>query len=435
MLAAAFLACAVALTAGDAVFGQARPPANVPGIDKPVVVFSGPIAADTTWTADRYWVLRGAVFVANGATLTIEPGTTIVGELATIGTLVVEQGGRLIADGRADAPIVFTSDQPPGLRNRGDWGGLIINGRAPLNVPGGLAVGEGDTGIYGGTDPGDDSGILRYVRVEFAGIEFSPDNELNGIAFQGVGRGTVVDYVQVRYNKDDGVEFFGGTVDAKHLVLSAIGDDSMDWTDGWTGRVQFVVAHQRGDDADQGIEADNNGDNNDLLPRSAPTIYNLTLIGDPFTNFGNESDDGILVREGTAGTFRNFIVLGFKEYGVNLDQDATVAQAATGALSFRNGIVFGNGLLPNRANLDAAAQPFLGGAQQIRFEDPGLIDPFNHRNPNFRPYGTDALAGGSLMPVAVPPNDGFFEFAPFIGALSPDPELDWTQGWTSYDAP
>ena len=434
-IAAAIVAAVLAaLAAGDMVFSQAQPPVNVPGIDKPVVVFSGRITADTTWTADRYWVLRGVVFVSDGATLTIEPGTTVVGELATIGTLVVERGGTLIADGRADAPIVFTSDQPPGLRNRGDWGGLIINGRAPINIPGGVGVGEGDTGIYGGDDPDDSSGVLRYVRVEFAGIEFSPDNELNGIAFQGVGRGTIVDHVQVRYNKDDGVEFFGGTVDAKRVILSAIGDDSLDWTFGWTGRMQFLVVHQRGDDADNGVEADNNGNNNDLLPRSNPAIYNATFVGDPFFDYGNESDDGLLIREGTAGTFRNFIVLGFKEWGVNIDQDATVAQAQLGALTFRNGIVHGNGIVAGRGEVDPAAEPFLTAAHEIRLEDPGLIDPFNHTNPNFRPSGSGTLAAGG-MPVAMPPNDGFFEPAPFIGALSPDPALDWTTGWTDYSAP
>jgi hypothetical protein len=424
---------AAALAAGDIVRTQAGPPVNVPGIDKPVVVVSGRLTTDTTWTANHYWVLRGAVFVAEGATLTIEPGTTVVGELATTGTLVVERGGQLIADGRADAPIVFTSDQPPGLRNRGDWGGLILNGRAPINIPGAVGVGEGDTGIYGGTDPDDSSGILRYVRVEFAGIEFSPDNELNGIAFQGVGRGTIVDHVQVRYNKDDGVEFFGGTVDAKRVILSAIGDDSLDWTFGWTGRVQFLVVHQRGDDADNGIEADNNGNNNDLLPRSSPTIYNATIVGDPFFDYGNESDDGLLIREGTAGTLRNFIVLGFKEWGVNIDQNATIVQAEQGALTFRNGIVHGNGIVAGRGDLDAAAQPFLTAGEEIRFDDPGLIDPYNHTSPNFRPFAGALAAGG--MPAATPPGDGFFEAAPYVGALSPDPALDWTTGWTDYSAP
>jgi hypothetical protein len=404
---------------------------TVPGIDKPVVVVRGRLAGGHTWESRYYYVLRGAVFVNEGATLTIQAGTTVVGETATHGTLIVDRGGRIVADGTADAPIVFTSDQNIGERGRGDWGGLIINGRAPINIPGGVGLGEGDTGQYGGNDPNDDSGILRYVRVEYAGIEFSPDNELNGIAFQGVGRGTIVDYVQVKHNKDDGVEFFGGTVDVKHILLTSIGDDSMDWTFGWTGRGQYIVAQQSGDDADNGIEADNNGNNNDLLPRSNPTLYNLTFIGDPDTDEGNESDDGFEIREGTAATIRNFIVMGFKENGIDYSNTSTITQAQQGSLTLANGIVFGNGLLAG-ANFDSNSSPFLTQVPTIVVANPGLVDPFNLDQPNFRPAGLATLAGGQLAP-AIPPNDGFFEVTTFIGALSPDPAQDWTQGWTNFD--
>ena len=290
------------------------------------VVLSGNITANQLLTANNYYLLEGAVFVQDGATLVVEPGTTIFGEGASNGTLIVAQGGRLVANGTAEAPIVFTSDQFEGERDRGQWGGLIVNGRAPVNT--GLpAFGEGDTGEYGGTDPEDSSGILRYVRVEFAGIEFSPDNELNGIAFQGVGSGTVVDYVQVHFNQDDGIEFFGGTVNAKHLYCTGIRDDSFDWTDGWTGKGQFWVAQQRGDDADNGFEADNNGDDNEASPRSNPTIYNVTLVGDPD---GPESDTGLLLREGTAATLRNFIVIGFNAGGLDVDTESSITLANSG---------------------------------------------------------------------------------------------------------
>jgi hypothetical protein len=238
-------------------------------------------------------VLRGAVFIGEPARLIIEPGTRIIGETATRGTLIIERGAQIIADGTREQPIVFTSDQPIGQR------GSRRLGRPRHQRP---RAGEparrrrdrrGRHGIYGGNDPNDNSGILRFVRVEFAGIEFSPDNELNGIAFQGVGRGTIVDHIQVSFNKDDGIEMFGGTVDIKHVVLTGIGDDSIDWTFGWSGRLQFAVVQQRGDDADRGIEADNNGNNNDLLPRSNPTLYNVTLIGDP--------DDRLRPREHEVG--------------------------------------------------------------------------------------------------------------------------------------
>ena len=158
-----------------------------------------------------------------------------------------------------------------------------------MNIEGGQGLGEADTGVYGGDNPNDNSGILRYVRVEFAGVEFSPDNELNGIAFQGVGRGSTYEFIQVHMNRDDALEWFGGTADIKYAVASNAADDSFDWTFGWTGRAQFIAIHQRGDDADNGIEADNNEFNNNLLPRSNPQIYNMTICGDPDANEGAES--------------------------------------------------------------------------------------------------------------------------------------------------
>jgi len=402
------------------------PRVNVPGIDKPVRVLRGRFTSGTlTLTNDTYWLLRGAVFFQNTARLEVQPGTTIVGETATRGTLIIDRGAQIIADGTREAPIVFTSDQPVGGRARGDWGGLIINGRAPLNLPGGIGLGEGDTGAYGGDDPNDNSGVLRYVRVEYAGIEFSPDNELNGIAFQGVGRGTIVENIQVSHNKDDGIEMFGGTVDIKRAVLTYIGDDSIDWTFGWSGRLQFAIVQQRGDNADRGIEADNNGNNNDLLPRSNPTIYNITLVGDRSTAHGPESTTGMTLREGTAGTIRNAIVYGFKANGIQVSTPATLAQAASGALSVMHSIIFNNGT--NLHSSTSGLQARAGGT--LWQVDPQLTAPVNLTAPNFRPAaGSPALT----MAFAVPPNDGFFEVARFIGALDGNPANDWTLGWTDF---
>ena len=443
-LTALLLAGAAILLAGEAAFTQSTTSCrSVDGIDKPICVVSGAVTSDTTWGSDRYWVLRGAVFVDAPARLTIDAGTEIFGEFATNGTLIIARGAQILADGTADAPIVFSSDQPIGERGRADWGGLIINGRAPINVPGGEAVGEGDTGTYGGSDPTDDSGHLRYVRVEFAGTEFSPDNELNGIAFQGVGSGTEVDHVMVKYNKDDGLEFFGGTVAVKHVVLQGIADDSVDWTDGWTGKGQFIIVMQSGDDADQGIEADNNGDNNNLTPRSNPTLYNLTLIGDPDTDQGSESDIGMLLREGTSATIRNFIVLGFKEASVDIDHAATFEQVDNGSLTLGSGIIHGNCVVSRcdgqfRPDSDDAAasvttKDFVTGSPDVWFVDPVLADPYNLSNPDYRPAAGSPALTGAVTP-AVPPNDGFFEIANFIGAVGPagSGQDDWWQGWTDF---
>ena len=420
---------------------------SVAGVDKEVCVVRGRITSDTTFGAASYWVLRGAVFVESGATLTIDAGTEIFGEFATSGTLVVARGGRIHSNGRADAPVIMSSDQPIGERARADWGGLIINGSAPLNVPGGTAEGVGGTGVYGGNNPDDDSGHLYYTRVEFAGTEFSPDNELNGIAFQGVGRGTEVDHVMVKLNKDDGMEFYGGTVEIKRVLLYGIADDSIDWTDGWQGKGQFLIAMQIADDADQGIEADNNGDNNTLLPRSNPTLYNLTLIGDPDTDAGSESDIGMLLREGTSATIRNFIVLGFKEAAVDIDGAETFKQIVGPTetpLTLASGIIDGNCVVSGcvgqfRPDSDDAEAPittmaFVTGSPNVTFGDPMLTAPLTVGAPDFRPMTGSPAVTGSVPPAMAPEGDDFFESAPFIGAVGPagSGHDTWWQGWTDF---
>ena len=390
--------------------------------DQPqVVVVNGEITSDTTWTSNNQYLIQGALFVRSGATLTIQAGTTIFGDQATTGTLVVDRGGQLVAQGDANSPIVFTSSAAVGSRARGQWGGIILNGYAPLNIPGGEKVGEGGTGNFGGNDPNDSSGILRYVRVEFAGIEFSPDNELNGIAFQGTGAGTTCDHLQVHFNLDDGFEWFGGTIRCKYLVSSAAGDDSFDWTDGWTGRGQFWIAQQRGDDADNGFEADNLDSDVDAQPRSNPRIYNVTLIGDPDTNEGTQSDVGMVLRRGTGGEFRNFIVQGFKEIGVEvLDRSQALVG---GQLTMANSIVTGNG----QGSFQGEGGRWLNDPTNSG-ANPEIADPYNLSAPNFMPSSSGSARNGSV-PVASPPNDGFFESADFIGAMG---DSDWTQGWTDF---
>ena len=415
------------------VSSEQAPPVNVPGIDKPVVVVTGEITGSETWVNTNYYVLRGAVFVRQGGTLNIQAGTRVIGEAGSVGTLIVLRGGRLNAVGTAAQPVVFTSDQPIGRRNRGDWGGLIINGRAPVNLEGGEGAGEGDTGVYGGTDPNDNSGILRYVRVEFSGVEFSPDNELNGIAFQGVGRGTQVDHIQAHMSRDDALEWFGGTVDAKYIVMSNAADDSLDWTFGWTGRVQFAAITQRGDDADNGIEADDNEFNNNALPRSNPQIYNITACGDPDRNEGGESPRAANLRRGTAFTIRNFLITGFKTVGFQIEttNTATTGQVENGTSQMGAGVAWG---MPTNMHASVTTYINSGRFPNIRMGvDPGVSTTAcsNHAAPNFQPSGIATLAGGQLAPIQ-PPNDGFFEAVTFIGAVPPAPAANWMDGWTSF---
>jgi len=441
-IALAFAAAAtLAIVHGATPSAVNAPPVNVPGIDKPVIVVTGDVDVTETWNSANYYVLRGAVFVRAGSTLNIAAGTTIIGESGSVGTLIIERGGRINAIGTQAAPIVFTSDQAIGSRGRGDWGGIIINGRARINFGSGEAAGEGDTGTYGGTDDNDNSGILRYVRVEFSGIEFSPDNELNGIAFQAVGRGTQVDHVQAHMSRDDALEWFGGTVDAKYIVMSNAADDALDWTFGWTGRVQFAAITQRGDDADNGIEADDNEFNNNALPRSNPQIYNITVCGDPDTSEGGESPRAANLRRGTAFTIRNFLMTGFKTVGPQIEttNTATTGQVDNGTSQMGAGVVWNirnstTGV--NGTALHASVATYVNSGRfpnVLANVDPGVSTTgcANHVAPNFRPSGVATIAGGQMAPIQ-PPNDGFFEAVTFIGAVPPAPAPNWMDGWTSF---
>ena len=386
-----------------------------------VVVLEGKLNADKMLSAAYDYLLRGAVFVEGGATLTVEPGVKIYGEQASNGTLIIAQGSKIITDGTASDPIVMSSDAFEGSRARGQWGGLIINGSAPTNQ--GVTFGEGDTGAFGGNNPADSSGILRYVRVEYAGIEFSPDNELNGIAFQGVGSGTIVEHIQVHMNQDDGIEMFGGTVNIKYALVTGARDDSFDWTDGWTGKGQFWVAQQYGDDADNGFEVDNSSKDNEAAPRSAATIYNVTLVGDPS---GPKSDNGMLIREGAAGMYANFIVTGFNKVGLDINNEATHAQANDDNLVVKNSIFFENkkGNFGDEKDDDGFDEAAFASKNGNKETDPNLVDPFNKSAPNFIPG-----AGANAVSPAPPPADGFFEPADFIGGVSPS--NNWATRWTT----
>lgn len=283
------------------------------------------------------FLLQGGVFIGedkadSGVTLTIEPGTVIYGDPETAGFLAIQQGSFIQANGTADAPIVFTSAQAEGNRARSDWGGVILNGKAPINN-GPTAQAEGDAGTYGGDDPTDSSGSMQYVRIEFGGTEISPDNEVNGLALQGVGSGTTLSHIQVHMNKDDGIEFFGGTVNADHLVITGAGDDSLDWTDGWTGTASHICIEQFSDDGDRGIEADNNSDDNNLEPRSNPALAYVSLVG------GGSDRTGITLRQGTAAELSHVAVAGFDQGCLDIDGEATYAQVDSGALTITDSVL------------------------------------------------------------------------------------------------
>lgn len=399
-----------------------------------VGVLSGTYTEDLTLTPDCAWLLSGGVFIGddvNETVLTIEPGTTIYGESATNGMLVIRRGSRIMAEGRADAPIVFTSDQPVGQRGRGNWGGLVLNGRAPINAcahgnPDCEAEGEGGVGKYGGNDPNDDSGVLRYVRVEFGGTEISPDNEVNGIGFAGVGAGTTVEYVQVHANIDDGVEFWGGNVSVRYLVVSCVGDDMIDWDNGWQGNIQHALAVQCDDAGGNGIEADGNEADHTATPTSLPTISNLTLVGSPDIPDANY---GILLRRGTGGHIYNTIVTGFPAGCLALRDDATYAHFDKGDLAFENTILHCESPFETGDAGDPMQEEdvFFANASNV-LADPQLAQTrFSETHPDFRP-----AMGGPADGTGRAPAGSFFDKVDYIGAFEPGGE-DWTAGWTRFD--
>lgn len=292
---------------------------------------------DLTLDLSDNWLLSGGVFVDEGAKLTINQGGTVYADTEVTTFLSVKQGGDVFIQGESNNPIVFTP-----LTNNptyGDWGGIIINGYATINT-GLTAEGEGGTGIYGGDDDNDNSGILRYVRVEYAGKVLGTDNELNGFSFNGVGDGTTVEYIQAYKGSDDGIEFFGGTVNLRYAVSTHNQDDSFDWTHGWRGKGQYWLVQQGPDGGDRGIEADNNGDDNVLEPYSNPTLANLTLIG---VNDGDSLNTGMRLREGTKGQIFNVYVTGFPKYGIRVSDEVTLQNVENGELFVANSLVENNG--------------------------------------------------------------------------------------------
>ena len=294
-----------------------------------LITVDGDISSDVAWTSDNTYYLNSQAFVKDGVTLTIEAGTEILGRYDAnysadnpAPCLVVEQGGKIVAQGTAEAPITFRSEleatDPNYGNGRGLWGGLIINGYAPIANDGGTANVEGLTGVpYGGTDPDDNSGVLRYVRVWNGGSSIAPDNEINGITLAGVGRGTTVEYCEVGLNLDDGFEMFGGTVDLKYCSVIAVGDDAFDTDAGYQGRGQFLLV-VRADDSDKGHEMDSktNGDL-DSQPRSHPHFANVTVISSV-----THGEDALRLREGTGGDFRNYIIHGAND-GVRNDDNGS----------------------------------------------------------------------------------------------------------------
>ena len=329
------------------------------------LILSGKITSNLTLKANKIYKLRGLVYVSNGATLTIEPGTKIVGEADKNGSLIITRGSKIMAEGTASNPIIFTSEKPS--PKRGDWAGLVILGAAPTNasfngqagigeIEGGINNTEG-LGLYGGTNAADNSGILKYVRVEYAGYAFLPDKEINGITFGGVGNGTTVDYVEVAYANDDSFEWFGGTVNCSHLISYKGLDDDFDTDNGFSGKIQFGIAVRDSQVADvsgsNAFESDNDANGSSLTPKTSATFSNMTIIG-PINSSSTGTNAGSInslfqhalqVRRNSSISVFNSVFTGFP---IGLFVDATKGtptdnNIVNSSLVFQNNILAGNG--------------------------------------------------------------------------------------------
>lgn len=412
------------------------------------IILQGNITSNLTLTANNTYMLKGLVRVQPPAVLTIEPGTFIFG--ANDGSpdpasaLIIKPGAKIIANGTRQKPIVFTSEfaragstQQP---TYGDWAGIIILGNAPINVPGGTAAIEGPGDTFGGNNPDDDSGILRYVRVEYTGFAYSLNNEINGITFGGVGRGTVMEYVQVSYCGDDSFEWFGGNMNAKYLVSYRSWDDDFDTDFGYNGKLQYLVCLRDPEVADQsssnGFESDNDGSGSTNEPRTGPTYWNVTLVGPKFnsgTTINPLFTRGMHLRRSSLNKVSNAIVMGWPR-GIRLDGVHTIAGAINGTMWVNNSIVSGwtSGALDT---VNSGGQAFdintwftnSGGRTYANNADVMLTNPFDFLNPDFRPMpGSPALTGGGT-----PPADGFFDpSATFVGAFGSE---NWMEGWTNFN--
>jgi hypothetical protein len=295
-------------------------------------------------TSDKVWTLKGYVYVTDGAKLIIQPGTTIVSDVAEKGALCIERGSQIIAEGTQSKPIVFTSGRPEGQRSPGDWGGIVILGRAKTNRSSEPTIEGGIGRPYGGTNDSDNSGVLRYVRIEYAGIAAMPNSEINALTLGGVGNGTILENIQTIYANDDAFEFFGGTVNGKNLYAFATADDDFDFDFGYTGMITNGVAKRDpqfvdSGDAGNGVECDNDGTGSAAQPYTHPKLYNMILVGPNVSTALANHNLGLRFRRSTQFTMKNSIVWGWMKGGLSLESNETAQFVKDGVSVFENNSV------------------------------------------------------------------------------------------------
>jgi hypothetical protein len=408
------------------------------------------ITVDETWSGAI--LLDGWVYVDDGATLTIDPGTIIRGTAKSV--LVIERGGMIHAEGNPSEPIVFTSNQGVGLRSNSDWAGVVICGKGINNLGGGEGVAEGGIGsAYGGTDNADNSGIMKYIRIEFPGYEVATGSEVNGLTLCSVGSGTTIDYIQVSNSGDDGYEWFGGAVNARHLISYRTEDDDFDTDNGFVGMVQFGIAARDSSivdtDTANGFESDNDAAGSSNSPKTNALFSNMTMVGPSESNAipdvlrtNHNEGSGMRIRRNSRLQIYNSAFLGFGR-GLRLESEASWLAAQGDTLTVQNVVLAGirNDLFrTDVADGASAVESWYNKAirsnQIITLAtDAGLADPFNYDARDFQLDAGSPLLNASwwYKPEVTGPSidNAFFEHIPYIGAF--DGTNDWTADWTEWD--
>lgn len=422
----------------------------------PVKTITGNITGNVMWNYDTIYLLSGKVYLINGATLTIAPGTLIKGDYSVAGSaLIVTRGAKIYAIGEPTRPIVFTSSQAPGNRATADWGGLVIAGNATVNVPGGIGTFEGGNlsnpnaggggaadGQYGGLNDLDNSGELKYVRIEYAGFPYAPNNELNGLTMGGVGSGTKISYVQVSYGFDDSFEWFGGNVNCNHLISYRTNDDDFDTDFGFRGRVQFGVALRDTAVADvvsgaNSFESDNDATGTNLTPITSPVFSNMTLVGPQFTpstTINVNFKRGAHIRRNSRESIFNSIFMGWP-VGVKIDGDSCHRNADSLWLEVQNTVIAASaqnldstagGVWPitNWFNMAPNANTIYAANTSVM-----LTSPFSYSNPDFRPLaGSPVLTGAAFTNPKL--GAAYFDQTPtYRGAFG---ATNWMDGWANF---
>lgn len=409
----------------------------------------GAIRTSVTWDSGKVYRLRGYVYVDAPGVVSIQPGTRIISNKDSAGVLVVYRGAKLMAEGTAEHPIVFTSGEA--TPQPGDLGGVVLVGNATGN--GNHATLEGGVDdahkSFGGTDDQDNSGVLKFVRIEYGGKAVYPNDEINGLSLYAIGSGTTIQYVQVIRGLDDAFEFFGGAVNCKYLVAYNCADDDFDMDDGFHGKIQFAISvkdpeftdAKSGGDLSNNFECDNTSGSSlpyTTTPVTHPLLSNFTAIG-PNGAPGTSADYGYGMRwrRGSQFEIANSIVIGGQKAGLDIDDDPTAQDYASGVSGFRNSFLEAvtnacqTDKLTDPAALTAAALKSLvtGRDGSVIVQDAGeimLSDPFNNAHPDLMPQsGSPALTRGTKFEGRL--DNSFFDKVSFIGAMGTE---DWTSGWT-----